>query len=354
MIVQQRVTLKDIAERVGVTPAVVSHVVNGMKSGNIRVSNARRDEILKAARQLGYVPHFNARQMAKQRSFSIGVVLIMHPETVSHEHTSLYVDYAYEAIIGVEAICREHNYNCLINIHRVDREFELPRMMRDGSVDGVVIIGPNNENILEQFSQARIECVQVGSNVPRNRGVQFVAADLKKKFREVSEACFRQHGFSRQMVCLLEGPGPGEIMEYFVDLNNSVPGLRNESLVLPECWEEENNKDIFRGILTRRDHPEVLYVDPPHIGLLLKVTEELGLSIPDDLNVITYATMSVFWKLNNTYSRRVSMITQPTEKTGRLAAQLLLKKFGDYEADVPRSIECGFINGQTCRELNLD
>ncbi|NLW86435.1 MAG: LacI family DNA-binding transcriptional regulator, partial [Planctomycetes bacterium] len=73
MIVQNRkITLKDVAMRAGVSSAVVSHVLNGMKSGSIRVGACKRDEIIKASQELGYIPHFNARQMAKRRSFTIG------------------------------------------------------------------------------------------------------------------------------------------------------------------------------------------------------------------------------------------------------------------------------------------
>jgi DNA-binding LacI/PurR family transcriptional regulator len=354
MAVKERITLKDVADHVGVTPIVVSHVLNGVKGGNIRVSHDRRNEILKASQELGYVPHFYARQMAKRRSFTIGVVLMMHPESIPKDLSPFVVDYAHETILGVESVCSENNYNCLINVQRVDKAFKLPRMMSDGSVDGVAIVGPSNEEILKQFSRARITCVQVGSNVPRNMGIKFVAADAKKKFREVSEACFRQHGLSRQMACMKEGPGPEEIMEHFVALRDRTPGLRNERVVLPACWEEQHNRDIFRGILTRPNRPEVLFIEATYIGALLDVVGELGLKVPDDLNVITYGVESLHKRLESVFSRSFAMITFSAEEVGRLAARLLLKKFGDYEKEIPSSTECDFVNGQTCKELDLD
>jgi DNA-binding LacI/PurR family transcriptional regulator len=332
------VSLKDIAIQTQLTPSAVSKILSPKADRRAAFSAETCRRVIDVARELGYVPHFSARQMAKQRSFSIGVVLMMHPESIPRDLSTFVVDYAHEAILGVESVCNEHDYNCLINVQRVDKGFKLPRMMRDGSVDGVVIVGPSDAAILRQFAQAKIDCVHVGGSLPQDMGVPFVAPDLKKKFCEVSEACFRRHGLSRQMTCLKKGPGPGKIEKYFVDLNNSVPGLRNESMLLPDCWEEQRNKKVFRDILTRPNRPEVLFVEATHVGYLLEVMGELRLKIPDDLNVVTYGIESVQRRLESVYSRSFAMITFSAEEVGRLAARLLLKQFGDYEEEVPRSM----------------
>jgi len=354
MITKARITLQDVASQAGVTPSAVSHVLNETKGGSIRVSDAKRNAIIEASKLLGYVPHFNARQMAKHRSFTIGVVLMMLPEEVASSSAPFYGGYEYEAILGVEAVCRESNYNCLINVQRINKKFELPRMMHDGSVDGVVIVGPSNELVLREFSKAKISCVQVGSNVPRDMGVEFVAADLKKKFCEVSEALFRQHGMARQMVCMVEGPGPQEISEHFVALCERIPELQNESVLLPAIWEKQQNKDIFRGILSRPNRPELLFLDPLHMEILMEVMDELGLKACDDISIISYGIESIHKRLENLYARKIAMITFSVEEMGRLATELLLKKFGDFESDINCLPECYYVNGETCKELKFD
>lgn len=353
MIMQERITLKDIADSIGVTPAVVSHVLSGVKGGNIRVGQKKREEILNAAKRLDYVPHITARQMAKKRSFAIGVVLVMHPESIPSELSPLVVDYSHESMLGVESVCREYNYNCLINVQRINKEFELPRMMHDGSVDGVVIVGPSNEAMLKEFAQAKIYCVQVGSNVPREMGIRFVSADIKTKFCEVSEAFYRQYGSTRQMALLVKGPGPEEIGEYFVALQKQIPDLHNESMIMPSGWEKQHNRDILRGILTRPTRPEVVLVEPLYVGSLFEVADDLGLKIPEDLNVVTFGIESLHKRLENVYSRSIAMITFSIREVGRRATELLLKKFGDYKAEVNCLTQCDFVNGGTCRKLDL-
>jgi LacI family transcriptional regulator len=57
-----RMTLKEIAVRVGTSVSTVSVVLNN-KESNVRVSEAKRKAILDAARELGYTPNIAARRL---------------------------------------------------------------------------------------------------------------------------------------------------------------------------------------------------------------------------------------------------------------------------------------------------
>jgi LacI family transcriptional regulator len=68
-----RVTLKSIAERVGVSYSTVSFVVNG-RSDEFKISHDTRKRVLDAARDLDYKPDSAARALKGQRTRSIGVL----------------------------------------------------------------------------------------------------------------------------------------------------------------------------------------------------------------------------------------------------------------------------------------
>lgn len=61
-----RVTSRDVAARSGVSQATVSYVINNTPTQSI--SPATRDRVLKAAAELGYVPHESARALRKGQS----------------------------------------------------------------------------------------------------------------------------------------------------------------------------------------------------------------------------------------------------------------------------------------------
>jgi len=63
-------TLKDIAQRVGVSVATVSYCINNTKS----VKPATRDKIMQAIRELNYIPNDSARKLKLETSRELGVV----------------------------------------------------------------------------------------------------------------------------------------------------------------------------------------------------------------------------------------------------------------------------------------
>ena len=65
------VTVKDIAAAVGVSVATVSNVLNGRPN----VGKAKREKVLRVARQLGYQPNLAAQAMRTGRTRAIGLVL---------------------------------------------------------------------------------------------------------------------------------------------------------------------------------------------------------------------------------------------------------------------------------------
>ena len=126
----QRARLKDIAEKVGCSIAVVSHVVNN-SSGNITCRQELRERILRTAQDLDYAPHYASRALKSQRSFTIGVYI------PPREGTSM--GYAYESAIlmGIERICREKSYDLLvISTGQGSQDVECANKLNARRVDG--------------------------------------------------------------------------------------------------------------------------------------------------------------------------------------------------------------------------
>lgn len=77
------VTLKDIAARVGLSPAVISRVLNG-KPG-VWISDENRRRIHDAARELGYRPRAAARSLRSGKTNSV-VMAICWPREPAHDY----------------------------------------------------------------------------------------------------------------------------------------------------------------------------------------------------------------------------------------------------------------------------
>src|SRR6201987_705123 len=68
------VTLKKVADHVGLTPGTVSSVLNDAPSSR-SIPQRTKNRILAAARELNYRPNFFAQSLRKKRTYTIGLIV---------------------------------------------------------------------------------------------------------------------------------------------------------------------------------------------------------------------------------------------------------------------------------------
>ncbi|MFY9681830.1 MAG: LacI family DNA-binding transcriptional regulator, partial [Candidatus Sulfotelmatobacter sp.] len=103
------VTLKSVAECVGLTASTVSAVLNN-SSASQSVPERTKKRILAAARDLNYRPNFFARSLRGKRTYTIGVLLAEIGDA-----------YGSVVISGMERYLREQNFFFLSVSHRHDK-----------------------------------------------------------------------------------------------------------------------------------------------------------------------------------------------------------------------------------------
>lgn len=128
-------TLKDIAERAGVSMMTVSNVINGKHS---RVSAATIDKVNAIIKEYNYVPNLSARSLTAKSSHIIGVIVPLDDT----ESSVSYFDNPYvSSMIGViERELRKNGY--FVMIRSVQSQEDLSVLMRNWNVDGVVFLYP--------------------------------------------------------------------------------------------------------------------------------------------------------------------------------------------------------------------
>ena len=79
-----RITLAEIARRIGVSRAVVGRVLLGSGADVIRVAEPTAERIRKLATELGYRPNRSAQQLAGGRSHALGLVMAQQAPMVAY------------------------------------------------------------------------------------------------------------------------------------------------------------------------------------------------------------------------------------------------------------------------------
>jgi DNA-binding LacI/PurR family transcriptional regulator len=103
------VTLRAVAERVGLAPGTVSAVLNDSPAAS-SIPESTKARIHAAARELQYRPNFFARSLRKKRTYTIGVIA----EEIGDAYGSLVIS-------GIETCLRERDYFFFTVIHRHDK-----------------------------------------------------------------------------------------------------------------------------------------------------------------------------------------------------------------------------------------
>src|SRR5215813_5494611 len=127
---KSRVTLKILADHLGLSPATVSLVMNRAPVAD-SIPRATQERIFAAASELNYRPSFPARFARTQRTFTIGVIV---PE-VSEGYAALVMS-------GIEDHLLKEGYFYLVasHRHRDDLIDEYPNLLLGRSVDGLIAV----------------------------------------------------------------------------------------------------------------------------------------------------------------------------------------------------------------------
>lgn len=132
---EKRVTLKTVAEHLGVSPATVSVVLNRSPVADA-IPEKTKQRVLEAARKLKYRPNQLARSLRGKRSFSIGVLV---PE--------ISEGWAAGVMSGVESHLTREGYFYLMASHRSKPDLleEYLNHLEDRSVDGFILLAAHLE-----------------------------------------------------------------------------------------------------------------------------------------------------------------------------------------------------------------
>jgi DNA-binding LacI/PurR family transcriptional regulator len=124
------VSLKELAELLGLAPATVSLVINRSSVADT-IPQETKDRIFAAVQKYKYRPNFFARSLRAQRSFTIGVIV---PEVSD--------GYSASVMSGVEDYLLQEGYFYFVvsHRHRADLIDEYPRLLLERSVDGLIAV----------------------------------------------------------------------------------------------------------------------------------------------------------------------------------------------------------------------
>lgn len=326
----KKATIADIAKRAGVSAATVSRV---MSNSDYPVRESLRAKVLDAAAQLNYKPNRFSQLLKGGASREVAVLVpsITNP--------------FYSQLIGaVERECLRRGYTLIICSSQNSPELELRHLetMERRQVDGVLLSSIHlSDDFLHQLSRSARAFVLL-DQVPPSYGADCVSFDFFKAGHLAAQYLL---GCGHRDIAFISGPLDRYSRRLYLDGYRKAlreaglhPSSRrillyNGSSASPDADPTVENsyscgRELGRMLLRGDYLPDAVVAvnDMMAIGAI-KLLEQQGVRVPNDLSVIGFDDISV----SALVSPALTTIAQPAAETGRLAACILLDRLEGKE-----------------------
>jgi LacI family transcriptional regulator len=305
------VTIQEVAELAKVSTKTVSRVLN--KEPGVHAET--RDRILKAIEQLDYRPNFNARGLAGDRSFLIGLFCDKPG------------DYLSEFQAGAVERCRESDFHLMVEpwdsgSPEVGRHVNT--LLRQLRLEGVILLPPLSDHpvILSKLAEADMPCVRIAprhdlSNSPSVGIDDRLAA--RRMTTHLLDIGHRRIGF------ILGREGHGATEERYAGYTEAMNAREvpiDPELVLPGNFLFEDGVVCAERMLSSPVPPTAIFAsNDDTAAAVCSVARKLGLRLPEDLSVAGFddaPVATMIWP-------ELTTVRQPVAAMARAATELIIE-----------------------------
>ncbi len=339
---ERAVTMREIAERCGVTKQTVSRAL----MGDTRVSTYTRERIIAAAEEMGYDPtrHHAARQMALSKH---GLAVLNEVIAVFFPPFTFRSNFITELFWGIWEGLNEHGY-ALLAIHSRDpRTDAAPRVtaaIKRGEVDGAIVYSRPGD-----FSPALDELRN--EQYFGNRPIVFsmwthptcsaVTADYASG--AYAAACHLLDLGHRHLLHIYHAP---DVTTYPVITRIEAYerayrhfGLNPSRYLHAFAWEDDDGaRSLTQCLEQLKAYPEITGVlarNDLNAALIAHNLHHLGMRVPDDISLIGFDDTD---PLLNEYGQNIlTTVRLPLREIGLEAARLVIQR---VTGEQPQEVIC--------------
>jgi len=302
------VTMKDIADRCGVSVSTVSRVL----SGNELISPETTRLVTETAEQMGYRLDMTARTLKTNRSDMIG---ILYDVPMTHPFFSGVID-------AVRARAEEAGFDVLL-LSRVKRNgrMDYTETALSRRMDGIVVVYANVENEnAQKLAKGNIPVISIDVYDGQTSSV---LSDYREGTR-----CLTAYAISmgHRRIALIHGQMGYATRER---LEGFRAAMKTGGLEIPEQYiraGEFTNPEVCaretEALLALPEPPTCILMPDDYSAInALRILEEKGISAPEQFSCAGYDGIP----LSRTVRPRLTTFWQDTESIGRAAVEALLK-----------------------------
>lgn len=323
------VTIRQIAQKVGVSPMTVSYALRGRG----RIGRSTRERVLQAANEMGYRPNASARATRSGRFGCIGLLVC------SDSHYS----YMPQAMLwGIQQTLEENDIHLTIASLPVNQPVtpsSLPKILREGMVDGMLINYSHQipPTILESVATCRIPAVWMNCKLssdcvyPDDRGAsRAIAEDMLSRGHKRIAYIGSHH--KRLTKDTDRHYSEFDRMAGYSETVSSA-GCAPQIVTTPDDLPELEKREFIRKWMEQEPRPTaVITYRTTTARLVAMAAAYAGLRVPQDIEIATFSD----WP-DEDAGIGIRTYQIPFSDMGRKGVQMLINKIA--RPSVPLSAE---------------
>lgn len=315
-----RVTIRDIANRAGVSVTTVSLVLNGKES---RIAKETKKRVISIANELGYRPNQLAVGLITRRTNTIGLILPDISNTFFGEMAK-----------GAEGKAAEHDFNIILcnTNDTASKDYDYLNILLDRGVDGIILVpsGRGRDETMSKCFSLLEQCQKPFVLADRIRvGDRYSGVTLDQEAGGFIATDYLIRNGHRKIGCIT---GPLGMLNAYLRYQGYRRALEAAGIGFHPQWVEEGNYHIEDGLeLSRRllqQGVSAIFAcnDLMAYGVYQSAVSA-GMKVPDHLSIVGFDDIpfSQFSEVPMT------TVHQPVYKIGQTAVEKVLALINNKE-----------------------
>ena len=317
MIEEKKIALKDVAQHIGVSAALVSYVLNG-KEKEARVGADMVKKIRKAAIDLNYQPNLIAKSLKMGTTKTIGLI-------VADISNPFFSNIA--RIIEDEA--KKHGYVVIFGSsdESADKQLDLIDVFSTRLVDAFIIAptaGTEEQikNIIKRipvvlidrfFPGLKVDCVHINNFNASNKAVKQLIKNNRRKIGMLAYDTSQSHMLDRKQ-------------GYKAALKENNIRFKKDWLVEASYQNiEKDVSDKLKNLLKPLQIDALFFATNSLAVAGLKAINKLGIKVPDELAIISFDESDAF----DFFYSPVTYVSQSLTDIGKESIKLVISRLNN-------------------------
>jgi LacI family transcriptional regulator len=312
---EKKVALKDVAQHIGVSAALVSYVLNG-KEKEARVGADMAKRIKKAAAELNYQPNLIAKSLKMGKTKTIGLIVadISNPffSTIARIIEDEAKKHGYVVIFGSsdESAEKQRDLIDVFSTRLVDAFIIAPAAGTENQIETIIKRGVPVVLVDRFFPNLKVDYVHINNFNASNKAVKQLIKNGRRKIGMLAYDTTQSHMQDRKQ-------------GYKAALKENNIRFKKEWLIEASYQNIEKDVTIKLKALLKPLQIDALFFATNSLAVAgLKEINKLKIKVPEELAIISFDESDAF----DFFYSPVSYVSQSLTDIGNEAVKLILNK----------------------------